>query len=106
MNKMPAKLDPVTGPLSRDEFMELAGAPFGAAAKRIRDFDPFFGRGDGEKIRWKVKCRGDMHGTAYIEAASEKEANNLADNLSEAEVDWDGGSDDFEILSVEPDRKP
>lgn len=102
MNKI-AKLDPVSGPLSREELKVLCDAPFGKATERIREFDPFFGRKEGEKIRFKVECRSDMNGTAYVEAANQEEADDLADNLTASEIDWDYGDNDFEIVSVEPD---
>ncbi len=96
--------DPSTGPVPREQFFALVNAPFGEAAKKIRKFAPMFGRADGEKITWRVECTGTMTGTAFVEACSEEEAVEAADNLTAADVDWDGGSDDIEVqnVTVEP----
>lgn len=95
----------VTGPFTTDEFKALAELPAGEAAKRIREFDPFWGRGGGEKIEWKVEVSGMMHGTAYVTASSQEEADKLADELTCTDIEWgDGYSDDFTILSVEPSK--
>lgn len=96
-----AQLKPF-GPIPRDEFMKLVEAPFGEAIKRIRKWDPLYGRAKGEKIKWKVECRGELYGTAYVEAATQEEADKLADDLDCGAVDWGDGSSDFEIDSVEP----
>ncbi len=100
MNKI-AKADPVTGPLTREELAALVAAPYGEATKAIRKHDPFWGLEAGAKIEWKVRCRSNADGVAYIKAASQKEADALADDLTESDVDW-GYDDDFEVLSVEP----
>jgi hypothetical protein len=96
------KLDPVTGVMPKDEFAALTALPHGEAIKKVRQYDPLFGLKDGEKIRWKVEARADMRGTAYVQAASQEEANKLADKLSDAAFDWDT-SDHIEIDCVEPD---
>src|SRR5262245_47066979 len=96
------KLDPITGPLTREAFQEAVVAPFGEAKKIIRRFDPMWGRPDGEKFTWRVRVRGTMFGTAYVEAASEEEANDEACNLRDADIDWNDQADDFEIDDVEP----
>jgi hypothetical protein len=96
--------DPVTGPLSREEFVELITAPYGEATKIIRKHDPFYQREPGEKVRWRVEASGRMRGTAYIEAADQKEADKLANELNDASFDWRDGGDNFDILSVELDK--
>ncbi len=96
------KVDPITGPISAQELKALAVAPFGAAAKAIRKHDPFWGRGEGEKIKWIVKCSRRDEGIAEIMAASQDEADDLADELSCDDVEWDSDDDDFKIVSVEP----
>ncbi len=97
-------LDPSTGPVPRDKFRELINAPCGEAVKIIRQYDPLWGIPAGKKIMWRVDCRRTrIDGLAYVEASSEKEAQNLADDLAGCEVDWDTDEDDFEILSVKPD---
>ena len=101
---MSKALDPVTGPLSREELAALAAAPAGVAAEKIREHDPFWGRGDGEKIRWKVTGRSNAKVEAYVMAASQEEANELADKLGDAEFD-EVGWGDIEIDSIEPDRR-
>lgn len=85
MNKF-VPLDPVSGPLSKDELRALVDAPFGQATKIIRRHDPLYGRAPGEKIRWKVRLEGHMQGTAYVEAATEKEASDLADKITESSL--------------------
>ena len=102
---MAASLDPVTGPIARDAFAKLVDLPFGKAALEIRKFDPMWGLPPGTTIDWRVECKGNLTGVAYVKAASRKEAENLANDLSDAEVDWDICPDDFEIISIEPDRK-
>ena len=96
-------LDPITGPLDRETFKKLTDAPFGKATEIIRQYDPFWGRGDGEKVRWKVECEATGRGVAYVEAISQKEANALADDLTMDDIEWD---DDFDILSVKPHVDP
>jgi len=95
-------LDRSTGPVPREKFAEIVNAPYGQAAKMIRKYDPTWGLKEGEKIKWRVCCSGTMTGTAYVEAASEEEAIDLAEKLSASEVDWDDGRDEIEIESVEP----
>ena len=94
--------DPSTGPLSREEFKKLVEAPHGQARREIQKVDPLFGRSPGEKIEWRVRCRADMHGTAFVKAATEQEAEALADELTSNDVDWDTYSDDIEIWDVSP----
>src|ERR1035437_3871322 len=52
-----AMSDPITGPLSREQFKALVDAPFGHATKEIRKIDPLYGRADGEKFEFEVRCR-------------------------------------------------
>lgn len=97
--------DPVTGPMDRSAFAKLVDLPFGKAALEIRKFDPMWGLAPGAKIDWRVECRGHLTGIAHVKASSKEEAEKLACDLTDGEVDWDICPDDFEILSVEPDRK-
>ncbi len=98
--------DPISGPIPREIFATLIGLPFGEATKRIRQYDPLYGRKPGEKIAWTVKCRVRwLEGTATIMASSEKEAEAKAENLQPYEVDWDD-RDDFEIVEIEPEKVP
>lgn len=100
------KLDPVTGPMSREEFALAVSAPAGQAAKIIRKYDPQFGRAPGEKFPWKVSVSRDGAdtGTAYIMAANQEEADEAADALTETEVHWDYSDGGLVITSVEPDK--
>jgi hypothetical protein len=100
------KLDPSTGPIPREQFKEIADAPFGEATKIIREYDPQWGRAPGEKFEWKitVQRKGSDCGTAIIKAASEQEANEAADALSEFDIDWDCG-EGFDVVAVEPNVK-
>jgi len=97
-------IDPSTGPVPREKFAALIHAPFGQAAKEIRKYDPLFGRAPGEKIKWtvRVESMGRRDGTAEVEAASEKEAEKLAEDLSSDDVEWDWDEDDFRITSIKP----
>jgi hypothetical protein len=96
--------DPVTGPIDRATLKELADAPFGKAAEFIRKYDPQWGRAEGEKFRWKVTVRREDGGTAYVMAASQEEADEAADDLTESEIDWDFDGDAFVVETVEPDK--
>lgn len=104
---MAADLDPVTGPLTREQIRELAQAPFGTARAEIQKHDPFWGLTEGEKIEFEVICKGRIEGRAYIKATSQEEADGLAYDLTEAEIDWDfgGASDDFNINSIKPRKR-
>lgn len=96
-------VNPITGPLHPHELKALAAAPFGEAAKAIRKHDPFWGLADGTKIKWIVRCRRNDRGDATIMAASQEEADALAEELTGLDIDWDSDDDDFTILSVTPD---
>jgi hypothetical protein len=65
-----AKLDPVTGPLTRDELKTLAAAPVGAALRAIRKHDPLYGYPPGTKINWLATFVREQEGYAYVKAAS------------------------------------
>lgn len=97
------KTDPVTGPLSRDQFRELVDAPFGKATEVIRKYDPLFGRKEGEKFSWKVIASSTSTMVAYVEAENEDEAKKLADELDDDAFDScnDG---DITIESVKPKK--
>lgn len=100
-----AHLDKATGPIPRDEFASLVSAPYGAAEKAIRKYDPLWGRKPGEKLKWRVKFTREVTevGYATVEAESEKEAEELADKISDASISWDveGWQDNGTIESVE-----
>ena|SRR6185369_2183282 len=96
--------DPVTGPISRSEFAELVAAPYGEATKRIRKYDPLYGRAPGEKVRYRVEASGRMVGTGYVEASSQEEADRLADELTDASFDWQDSGSGFDIILVELDK--
>lgn len=97
--------DPVTGPFTRQQFSEMVSAPYGEATKLIRKVDPLWGREEGEPVRWRVEASGRMRGTAYVKAATRKEADKLADELSDTDFDWGDGYGNFDILSVELDAE-
>jgi hypothetical protein len=99
------KLDPVTGPMSREELRACVEAPHGGAAKIIRKHDPLFGLQPGEKIEWEVQCSGITHGTAYVKAASQEEADRLAADLTSGDVDWEFGMDDFDVDDIKPAKR-
>jgi hypothetical protein len=85
------KLDPVTGPLSREQFAELVAAPFGEAIKRIRKIDPMHGRKEGEKFTWAVRFTREIEeeGWGHVEASTEEEAIELGRKLDPAKLNWD-----------------
>jgi len=101
-------LDPVTGPLSRDEFKALASAPVGAALNAIRKHDPLYGYPPGHEIDWAVTVVREQEGLATVKAASLEEAKKLADNLRSRDIEWDvchhlmfsGG--EWDVVQVEP----
>lgn len=104
-----AKFDPITGVLPREKLAELAAAPHGEATKVIRRYDPQWARAPGEKFDWIVKVRrGSGTGEAIVKAADQKEADELADDLRESDIEWDYDSDGFIVESVEPyiEKKP
>jgi hypothetical protein len=80
-----------TGPISADEMRALADAPYGKAAEELRKHDPFWGRGEGEIIKWRVDLSKHvtMIGHVVVEAASEKEAEALADAIPDEKVQWE-----------------
>ena len=84
--------------------MALVDAPFGVATKAIRRHDPLWARPDGEKFEWEIQIRrrGADRGVAYVKASSQEEADKLAEDLTECEIEWDCDPDDFTIVSVEP----
>jgi hypothetical protein len=96
--------DPATGPFTRQQINEMVAAPYGEATKLIRKVDPFWGREEGEKVRWRVNASGRLHGTAFVQAPSLKEADKLANELTALDFDWGSGSDDFDILNIELDK--
>jgi hypothetical protein len=96
-----AAKDAVSGPLPRERLRELVEAPHGHAAKEIQKYDPQWGRRDGEKFEWEVRCTAVMTGRAIVLASSQDEADKAADELSEAEIDWEIGGEGFEVESVE-----
>lgn len=105
------KHDPISGPIPRHEFRKLATAPHGEALRVIRKHDPLFGREPGEKIKWRVEFerRARERGYGVVEAATLKEAQELAEKLKAREIDWepDWNSDEQgEVVSLEPDVEP
>jgi hypothetical protein len=87
-----AKLDPVTGPVPREQFNEIVNAPHGQAAKLIRKFDPLYGR-NGEKFTWAVRFTREVEeeGWGFVEAATEEEAEKLGRTLDPDKLNWDVG---------------
>jgi len=95
------------GPLTKEQFQEAVDAPYGRAGDILRKGDPLWGRGfpDGEVKRWKVTYHQQvtMAATKYVEAASEKEAEAIADTISDDTLTFDRfvDADSSEIISVE-----
>lgn len=83
------------GPISVAELKSLAELPHGEAASRLRQHDPLYGKGlpSGPMRSWKVRLSKEvtMVGTLTIEAASEEEAELLAQNIDDSKVSWTVG---------------
>jgi hypothetical protein len=95
--------DPVTGPLTREQFAELVEMPFGEASKAIRKHDPLWGLKEGEKIDYEVVVSARVQGRAIVKASSLKEAEELAEEIGEHDCEWGGyGCDDLEVFDVRP----
>jgi hypothetical protein len=96
--------NPSTGPLDRETLLALANAPFGKAKEVIREHDPQWGRGLGEKFEWKIAVRRDGadRGVAYLKASCKEEAEKLAYDLTTCDIEWDYDDDGFFIESIEP----
>ena len=96
-----------TGPMTRDELMALANAPYGAAAKAIRQHDPLWGRTAGETINWRVQVKGlaTVTGYATVEAATEEEALEAVESLDSDDIEWDDfdDPDDFSAEEATPE---
>lgn len=98
-------LDPISGPLSRQQLAELVKAPYGECVKVIRKYDPQYGRQPGEKFRWKITARCEMDGVGYVMASDENEAAKLADEMADISFDWSARwPSDMEIISVKPEN--
>lgn len=91
---------PSYGPLDREQIAKLTASPYGVATETIRQHDPEWGRAPGEKFEWEVTVRRDADGVALVKAANKKEAEELAYDLTGAEIDWETDDDDFDIVSV------
>ncbi len=83
------KLDPVSGPISREELRALVDAPHGDAREIIREHDPFWGLPEGTKIEFEVEVRAEVIGGAAVKAASLEEAKKLAQNLTRDDIEFD-----------------
>jgi len=98
---MTAKLDPATGPLSREEFAALIAAPAGVALRAIRKHDPMWGRATGEAVKWKVRFSREVRyteeGYATVEASSGEEALEIAASIPDKEIK--GGGDDGNYIT-------
>lgn len=90
------------GPLSADEFQSLVSAPYGAAVKTIRKYDPLYGKvsTEGELVKWKVTLQKEVTMTGYVivEAATEEDAENIADTIDENKIDWDEEESTFPMV--------
>ena len=96
------------GPLSPAEFQEAVDAPYGKATAILRRHDPMWGRfaNEGDKIKWRVRFQQTvtMGATSYVEAATEEEAEALAELIPAKDLRFDEfiSDDDGELISVEP----
>lgn len=85
------------GPLSPEEWQEAIDAPYGHAAVILRRHDPAWGFSDPDKApkKWKVKFTRETEFTAYttVVATTEAEAQKLADEIDDGDLDWDYGDE-------------
>jgi hypothetical protein len=100
MTKFAIKLDPSTGPITREQFKRIVDAPFGAAGEMIRKYDPLWGLKPGEKMEWEVTVQRMQQGTVIVKAATEEEAQNMAGEVNESDVNWDSRDDEMEVVEV------
>ncbi len=97
------------GKLTPEEMAAAVNAPAGQAVKILRKADPLWGRGDGEKIKWRARCsrRVKEYGSITVEATSQEEAERLIERADDGEFSWgddfDAGymDDGFEIEDIE-----
>lgn len=100
---------PSFGPIPVEEFRKVEKAPYGAATRILRSYDPLFGRisGTSKKFKMYVSKRAMRTDTAIveIEAADEAQARELIDHMEWDDFIWHDGSiddeDDHEICNVE-----
>lgn len=94
---------PISGPISPEELKALADAPYGKAAVELRKYDPLWGKLSRDAddpqpvIAWNVCLSQEVTMRAHVtvEARTEEEAMEIAENLSEQKLSWDqhgGGS--------------
>jgi hypothetical protein len=90
--------DPVTGPVPRHVFLQLAGLPYGKAAAIIRQYDPHFGRVDGTVKTWNVafEARLSARIVVQVEAENPEEAEKMAVQKADR-LD----ADDFEVDDIQ-----
>lgn len=95
------------GPVPAEVMAKAVAAPAGQAAKIMRQYDPLFGKGEGEPVRWKCKLSRTVRqsATVYVEAPTEEQAEELAAEFEDDSAVWDDDdTDDFEIESIEPEK--
>lgn len=97
------------GPMSADEFQRAVDAPYGQAMTMLRQHDPMWGKfpkGEGEKIRWKVRLHQQvtMMAITYVEAESQAEAEALAELVDAKTLTFDSfiDADSGEVVDVVP----
>jgi len=80
-----------TGPIPPEEFKALVDAPCGQALKVIRQYDPHYGKDDGELRKWRVKLFKEVQAEGFVtvEASSAEEAEALAYGVPDHKIDWD-----------------
>ena len=79
---------PSTGPLTPEKLKELAGEPFGAGLKAIREHDPLYGRKEGERFKWRVTLSARAWADATVTATDEEDARRKAELLDESEIEY------------------
>lgn len=94
-----------TGPIPPEEFRALIEAPYGAATKAIRQYDPMWGRKDGETVRWRVRVSMErpVVGSVIVEAETEEEAIDRAFEVNPDTIEWEpDGMANLMVESAEP----
>lgn len=95
------------GPIAAETFAELVSAPYGKAAEVIRKFDPFWGKSEGENVKFRVTLEGSARCflTVTVGASSKEEAEKLAFEQAETDAsdEWDYDEpDEYYIARIEP----
>lgn len=99
-------LHPSYGPVPKEMIAEALAAPSGKATQILRKYDPLFGRGVHNPKKFSItvtrKAIRKDEAIVEIEAADEKQAEEILDAMDWDDFNWrEGFDDDYEDHSVE-----